>query len=117
MSSSVITIDLDRIQDWASFHDVFATELGFPNYYGRNMDAWIDCMSYLDEPGAGMTSIHAGPGGIAVLRLEHVPGFIQRCPEIYAAIIECSAFVNHRRLEQGESAVIALSFDHSSASA
>jgi RNAse (barnase) inhibitor barstar len=29
----------------ASFHEAFASALGFPSWYGRNMDAWIDCMS------------------------------------------------------------------------
>ena len=73
------------------------------------MDAWIDCLTYLDDPEAGMTAIHA-TDGVMALQLEHVDDFICRCPEQYAALIDCSAFVNWRRIEMGEAAVLALSF-------
>jgi len=53
-----ILIEGKRISDWNSFHDTFADTLGFPSFYGRNMDAWIDCMTCLDDPEAGMTSTH-----------------------------------------------------------
>src|SRR5688572_7987636 len=45
MSNIVIKIDTQRITDWKSFHNLFAEVFGFPGFYGRNMDAWIDCMS------------------------------------------------------------------------
>ena len=34
--------------------------MGFPGFYDRNMNAWIDCMSYIDELGAGMNSYDKG---------------------------------------------------------
>ncbi len=105
-----ITIDTSTITDWSSFHDVFAAAFGFPDFYGRNMDAWIDCMTSLDAPGDGMSSVHAEPGGVLVLDLGELGDFPQRCPDIYAAIVECAAFVNHRKLDVGEPAVLALSF-------
>jgi hypothetical protein len=110
---TLVKLDTSRIRDWATFHDVFAETFGFPNFYGRNMNAWIDCMTFLDDPGAGMSSIHAPPGGALVLQLEDVDSFAARCPELYAAIIECSAFVNWRRIEGGGDAVLALSFHKS----
>ena len=45
MPPVLITIPFDRITDWESFHHVFKQTLGFPGFYGRNMDAWIDCMT------------------------------------------------------------------------
>jgi hypothetical protein len=69
------TIDLRDITDTASFHAVFAETLGFPFYYGRNMDAWIDCMTSLDMPADGMTSAHAPQDGVLVLELAHVKDF------------------------------------------
>ena len=33
------------LKDWERFHDFFANTFEFPGYYGRNMDAWNDCMS------------------------------------------------------------------------
>jgi hypothetical protein len=89
---------------------VFSAALGFPKFYGRNMDAWIDCMTSVDEPGDGLTKIHAPPGGVLVLSISDATEFAARCPAIYDALIECSAFVNYRRMEVGESPVLALSF-------
>jgi RNAse (barnase) inhibitor barstar len=106
----IVRLDTRRITDWDSFHRVFAEELGFPGFYGCNLDAWIDCMSSLDAPEDGMTSVHAPPGGVVTLHLEHVAEFARRCPEQYDALVECSAFVNFRRIEMGEPAVLALAF-------
>ncbi|MGO9465350.1 MAG: barstar family protein [Isosphaeraceae bacterium] len=107
---TLLKLDTRRITDWKSFHDVFAEVFGFPSFYGRNMDAWIDCMTWLDDASAGMTKVHAPPGGVVVLELEHVDDFVNRCPEQYDAIIDCAAFVNWRKIETGESGVLALSF-------
>lgn len=109
-ATPVVKVDASRITDWVSFHDVFAEALGFPDFYGRNMDAWNDCMTDLDAPEAGMTRVHVRRGGVVTLLIEHVTDFAARCPEQYAALVECSSFVNWRRLEQGEPAVLALAF-------
>lgn len=106
----LVKLDTRRIVEWATFHDTFAEVFGFPSFYGRNMNAWIDCMTSLDEPGAGMTTLHASTGSCVVLQLENVSDFVRRCPEQYAAIVECAAFVNWRRIELGEEAVLTLSF-------
>lgn len=106
----VVKLDMRRIIDWATFHDVFADVFGLPGFYGHNMDAWIDCMSWLDDPSAEMTTVHAPAGEVVVLQLEHVDDFAQGCPEQFKAIIECAAFVNWRKIETGEPAVLALSF-------
>jgi hypothetical protein len=57
MQTTVITIAADQITDWDSFHSVFQATLGFPEFYGRNMDAWIDCMTYVDDPSGGLTRV------------------------------------------------------------
>jgi hypothetical protein len=107
---TVLQIDTHRITDWPTFHAVFAETLGFPEFYGNNLNAWIDCMSYLDEPSSGMSSIHVDIGEVLVLKLDDVDDFSERCPEQYKAIVECSAFVNWRRIEKGQAAVLTLSF-------
>jgi RNAse (barnase) inhibitor barstar len=106
----ILKLDTRQIVDWTTFHGVFAKVFGFPGFYGCNMNAWIDCMTCLDDPPAQMTTIHAPTGGIVVLELEDVDAFARRCPEQYEALIECTAFVNWRRIETGEPAVLALSF-------
>jgi hypothetical protein len=73
---------MSQIHDWDTFHDTFARTLGFPAFYGRNMDAWIDCLTYADEDD-GMRAITAGPGEILTLQLQDCREFRSRCPEIY----------------------------------
>lgn len=108
MRTSVIAIPAPLISDWESFHTVFEKVLGFPAYYGRNMDAWIDCMTYVDDPDAGMVGAPVERGELLTLRLDDAADFEVRCPEQYAALIECAAFVNYRRMETGGQPVLAL---------
>jgi len=109
MQTTIIRIASDQIKDWESFHSVFQTAFGFPDFYGRNMDAWIDCMTYVDDSSCGMTNISVGQGELVALRIDDdAPDFEQRCPEQYRALIECTAFVNYRRVEVGQSPVLTL---------
>ena len=74
------------------------------------MNAWIDCMTSLDNPSDGMSKVHAPANGVVILQIQHARELSRRNREIYDALIECSAFVNWRRLEVGESPVLVLSF-------
>ena len=75
----------------------------------HNMDAWIDCLTYRDEDD-GMASVVVPLGDVLTLQLDEGRTFGQRCPEQYAALIECGAFVNWRRIETGDRPILALSF-------
>ncbi|WP_440224249.1 barstar family protein [Dokdonella sp. MW10] len=103
-------IDAERIVDAESFHIVFSAAFGFPSFYGHNMDAWIDCLSNLDDPGSGMTTVHIDSGQALSLVIDHAQDFKARCPELFSALVECSAFVNWRRIEAGHAPVLALAF-------
>jgi hypothetical protein len=85
-------------------------ELGFPDFYGRNMDAWIDCMTSLDYPEHGLSRVTVEKGDVLVLNLADVRDFKQRCPELYTDLVECAAFVNWRRIAKGGTAILALSY-------
>jgi RNAse (barnase) inhibitor barstar len=54
----IVDVDVLPITDWDSFHDTFAVALGFPDFYGRNMNAWVDCLTYEDD---GMTAFPMNP--------------------------------------------------------
>jgi hypothetical protein len=110
MRATVVPVDCARIRDWPSFHDEFKAAFGFPDFYGRSMDAWVDCMTSLDQPSDGMSRVHAEAGSVVTLQLDHVTPFRDQHPDLYAAIVECSAFVNWRRLKVGEPPVLSLSF-------
>ncbi|WP_431263330.1 barstar family protein [Roseateles chitinivorans] len=93
--------------DWPSFFDVFAEAFGFPDFFGRNLNAWIDCMTSLDVT---MSEVQVAPGELVCLALDAADIFKAACPEQYLALVECSAFVNWRRIENGEPPILVLSF-------
>ena len=106
----VVAIDGDRIVDGGSFHDVMSEALAFPTWYGRNMSAWIDLMTYLDEDRA-TTGFFVEAGEIVTLDLRNARAFRERCPEIYEGLVACSAFVNWRRMDSGGTAYLCLAFN------
>ena len=106
----IVKIPVSEISDWESFHTVFARVLGFPAFYGRNMNAWVDCMESIDSPSHGMTSVHAPEGGMLVMDLGVCTEFAQRCPEQYEAILDSTGFVNYARIDIGQKPVLGLSF-------
>ena len=105
IKSTVVTIPTDQIRDWDSFYTVFQAALGFPDFYGRNMNAWIDCLTYLDD---GMTRFTVTDGNSLTLRIDRGADFCSRCPEQYLTLIEAAAFVNFRRIEMGASPALTL---------
>ncbi len=108
MEPKIVVIPVDQIYDWPTFHDIFQQVFGFPDFYGRNLDAWNDCMTSLDSPEDGLSSVTVPRGGMVVLAIDGADDFKKRCPEQYDALIESSAFVNYRRMELGQLPVIAL---------
>lgn len=104
----IVRIDAAKITDADSFHSEFAAAFGFPASYGRNLDAWVDCLTFLDDPSSGMTTVNVLPGQTLTLVLEHADGFKGRCPDLFTAFLECSAFVNWRRVEAGQAPVLAV---------
>ncbi|MBC9798362.1 barstar family protein [Sinomicrobium weinanense] len=91
-------IDGRKLKDWNSFHAEFKAIMDFPDYYGKNMDAWIDCVDELtDKP--------------TLLQIEHGKLLREKAPELYMAILECGAFVNYRKLEAGEQPNLVIATD------
>ncbi|MDQ1191948.1 hypothetical protein QE419_000714 [Brevundimonas vesicularis] len=108
MNTTIVSIPTNLISDWPSFHKVFAEVLGFPPFYGANMDAWIDCMTYADDPEARMLARPVRPGELLTLQIDDTSNFAVRCPEQFKALLECIAFVNYRRVEIGGGPVLSL---------
>ncbi len=111
MQTQIVIIPADRIVDWESFHDVFDEALGFPGYYGRNMNAWIDCLTNADDAESGMVANPVARGDLLTLSLVDTAEFKRRCPEQFDALIDCTAFVNYRRREVGDGPLLALLID------
>jgi len=94
-----IKINFGNVKDWEHFHTIFKETMGFPDFYGRNLDAWIDCMSYIDDPEAGMSTVTVESGESLEINIIGTEEAFKNCPEIFQAFLECSTFVNQRFIE------------------
>ncbi len=110
LASKLIEIDGATITSWRSFHSVFKSIMGFPDFYGANMNAWIDCMTCVDEPDDAMSKVHAPEEGVLVIHLKSAKSLKKRCPELFETLVEATALVNFRRIEMGSPPVLMLSF-------
>jgi RNAse (barnase) inhibitor barstar len=95
------------IADFDSFHEESRRVFGFPEFYGRNMNAWIDCMSSLREDD-GMTSFVLDPHDLLHVEVPDAEALRERVPEVFAAFTDCTAYVNRRFTEMGALPAIAL---------
>jgi len=107
---TVIRIDARRLTDAVALHNVLSETFGFPATYGKNLDALVDCLTHLDDLKAGMSRVQVLPGEVAVLMLENTAGLSKKAAEQVRAIVDAVAFVNWRRLENGERPVLALAY-------
>jgi hypothetical protein len=102
-----VTIDTKAIHDWDTLHAVCKEAFGFPDFYGRNGDAFIDCLSYLDE-GDGMSRFVLKPGETLTVELPGADEFADRLPEQAAAFLSWIGAVNARYMEDGKPPMLVL---------
>ena len=94
-----VEIDLTTVHDSEDFHDAFARALGFPDFYGRNMNAWEDMLSDLSKPGVvGMTTVEVPAGEDLVLRLNGAAAFADEHPDLFGALVGSTAHVNRLKV-------------------
>jgi hypothetical protein len=73
------------------------------------MNAWIDCLTYLDL-GDGMSRFHLRPGEQLVVEIPETKDLMRRAPNVVAGLIEGTAAVNQRHIDDGKAPMIALVF-------
>ena len=88
-------IDAAEIVDSRSFHETFKRTMSFPEFYGMNMNAWIDCMSDLHGP-KSICGLHLEANDPVELKIANSEDFSNRCPDLFRALIQCTALVNRR---------------------
>ncbi len=106
----VVQLNTKLIIDKASFHLVCKEAFGFPSFHGRNMDAWIDCMSYFTKQEAGMTGFVLAEDEMLHIEITDTEDFNSRQPKIFDDLVECSAFVNNRYIKSEGNPKISLIF-------
>jgi hypothetical protein len=108
-----VRLNTPAIVDRQSFHRVFRELMGFPDFYGANMEAWVDCMSDIsrpDNPEGGMTRIVVAQGESLVIEIPETASFWERVPDIARDLVMCIAFVNQRAQANGDTSTIMLYF-------
>jgi RNAse (barnase) inhibitor barstar len=94
-------LDGAAMKDWDSFHAQCAERFGFPAFYGQNMNAWIDCLTYVRD-GDGMSRFVLGETESLVIEVLNTETFKRQAPEVFDSFVECVAFVNQRHSAAGE---------------
>lgn len=102
-----VSLDAAQIADWESFHRLSQHAFGFPDYYGANMDAWVDCLSYLRDE-EGMSSIKLAEKEILDITLEHSQHWRDKLPEMLEELQFCVAAINDRYEDYGEAPALRL---------
>src|SRR4051812_47771866 len=106
---ATVRLDTSLIGDWDSFHSLCREVFGFPDFYGMNMNAWIDCLTYLDEDDR-MSRFFLSPDEMLHIEVTDSEAFSSRLPEIFQALVSSSAWVNQRHIEDGKLPLLALVF-------
>ena len=109
MKTIDVVLEADSITDWVTFHESSQAIFGFPDFYGSNLDAWIDCLSYLDNDDR-MSRFHLSRGEILNITLLNSASLKQRAPEIFDAFVECVTVVNQRYFDRNSPVRITLTF-------
>ena len=99
-----------KVTDRSSFHESFEELLGFPGWYGANMDAWIDCMSNLDDAESGIIGFKLDAGETLVIGVAGTESFPEQIPDVFADFVTCTAFVNQRYLKRVGKPIVTLAF-------
>lgn len=96
-----VRLDGATIDSWDSFHDQCTSVFGFPACYGRNMNAWIDCLTYVRD-GDDMSSFTLGRTDTLDIQILDTEAFKRQAPDVLDALVACTAAVNRRHVDAGE---------------
>lgn len=99
---AVVAVDGAAMTTPAAMHAELARAFGFPAWYGHNLDALLDCLSSLDEP--GMSTLALAPGGVVTIAIADASAM----PEaLYHALLDTIAAANQRAGATGSRVAVA----------
>ena len=105
-----IALNPNAIYDWPSFHRESQHALGFPPDYGRDMDAWVDCLISLRDDVGRRVAVRIGEGEMLQLEMAEVEQVRERVPEFLETLVDAVAEVNRRFIEAGQAPAVTLIF-------
>jgi hypothetical protein len=104
---ATVSLNGQTIADWPSFHRECQAAFGFPDFYGCNMDAWIDCLSYLRDD-EGMTKFRLAANEVLHIDVLHADALRNSVPGLLDELEGCIAFINDRYADYGEKPALSL---------
>lgn len=104
---AIVRLEGAKISDWMSFHDECQHAFGFPDFYGRNMNAWVDCLSYLRDE-EGMSRFRLKPDEILQVEIADSALLRIRAPDILEEMDFCITAINDRYEDYGEKPALLL---------
>ena len=93
-----ICVNGATIVGWPSFHDEFSRAFRFVDGYGRNRDAWIDCMTDLHGPKA-RSGLRLPAGESIEIVLNGSATLVKSYPEIFAELLRLVRYANNLNAE------------------
>jgi hypothetical protein len=90
---TTIELDFSEIKDTDQLYEALAKKIGFPDGYGKNVDAVIDCLFGLRYPEEGMTKISIAPSERIIIQTKNITSAQQNLRETLIFIVE---FVNYK---------------------
>jgi hypothetical protein len=102
-----VVIDTRAIHDWTNLHAVCKEAFGFPDFYGNNGDAFIDCLTHLDESD-GMSRFTLKSSETLTIELTGADAFAGRAPEQAVALLAWIGVVNERHVDDGKPPMLLL---------
>ncbi|MNR78087.1 Barstar (barnase inhibitor) [compost metagenome] len=104
---AIVHLNGASITDWAGFHSACKAEFGFPDFYGHNMDAWVDCLSYLRDED-GMSKFRLKPAEKLQIIVDHADILQKTAPDILEEVAFCIEGINERYADYGENPALEL---------
>lgn len=104
---AAVQLDGANITDWDSFHTASATAFGFPAFYGRSLDAWVDSLSYLRDD-ENMSKFLLKPNEVLEITIDNANILRATNPDLLEEITFCIAGINERYDDYGEKPALAL---------
>lgn len=95
------------ILGWDTFHSECQQAFGFPDTYGKTIDAWVDCLSYLRDED-GMTKFRLEPNEVLEIVVKDAAAMRERVPDLLEEMTFCVAGINERYEDYGEKPALAL---------
>ncbi len=102
-----LKIDFSGIEDLNSMHELLMEKFGFPNFYGKNVNALIDCLTSLRYPEDGMTKVSLERDEVLQLTVKSFPFSKDMITNHFLIAVQS---VNQRYLMKGMSVPISLLF-------